>query len=90
MQKGIKTELVRSFVPAVDSMATVGGKCAAMVRKVVAKSIGVELKTTQALEIAKAGRKDPTTVAADYSVAPEDYCVAVAKNAFVLSVVAAS
>jgi hypothetical protein len=62
-KRGIKTELVRSFVPAVDSMATVGGKRAATVREVVAKSIGVELKTTQALEIAKAGRKDPATVA---------------------------
>ena len=62
-KRGIKTELVRSFVPTVDSMATVGGKRAATVREVVAKSIGVELKTTQALEIAKAGRKDPATVA---------------------------
>jgi hypothetical protein len=62
-KRGIKTELVRSFVPVVDSMATVGGKRAATVREVVAKSIGVELKTTQALEIAKAGRKDPATVA---------------------------
>ncbi len=58
-----KTELVRSFVPVVDSMATVGGKRAATVREVVAKSIGVELKTTQALEIVKAGRKVPATVA---------------------------
>ena len=62
-KRAIRTEHIRSFVPVVDSMATVGGKRAATVREVVAKSIGLELKTTQALEIAKAGRKDPATVA---------------------------
>ncbi len=62
-KRAIKTEHIRSFVPAIDSMATVGGKRAATVRDMVAKSIGVELKTTQALEIAKAGRKDLATVA---------------------------
>lgn len=38
-KRGIKTELVRSLVPAVDSMATVGGKRAATVREVVAKTL---------------------------------------------------
>jgi hypothetical protein len=62
-QKGDQNGARSVFCSAVDSMATVGGKRAATVREVVAKSIGVELKTTQALEIAKAGRKDPATVA---------------------------
>jgi hypothetical protein len=62
-KRAIKSEHIREFVPAVDSVALAGGKRAATVRDMVAKEIGVELKTSQALLIAKAGRKDPTTIA---------------------------
>ena len=56
-------EHIREFVPAVDSIALVGAKITATVRDAVAKGIGVELKPSQALLIAKAGSLDPTAVA---------------------------
>lgn len=62
-KRGIKSEHIREFVPAVDSIALVGAKSTATVRDAVAKGIGVELKPSQALLIAKAGSLDPTAVA---------------------------
>ncbi len=62
-QRAIKTAAIREFVPAVESIALVGGKRGAAVRDMVAKAIGVELKPTQALALAKVGREDPSAIA---------------------------
>ena len=62
-KRGLYQDDVKELVPQVEALATVRGNAAAAVQNMVSGSTGLQLKRTQAGEIARANREDPIAVA---------------------------